>query len=165
LGVRKSEKSLKYLGLPSPPSGDLPTAGRFRGLWGCEKITPFNICSGYSLQSFLFVPHKKGFPLLSRTCPDILVGSPSAENLYSAFTKAEIEAEIDSKIEAYKNVAHFAIFASLRETKNVAHFAIFASLRETKNVAHFAIFASLRETKNKNLNTIIKEHKPLFLQP
>jgi hypothetical protein len=64
---------------------------------------------------------KKGFPLLSR--------SPSVENLYSAFTKAEI----DEKIEAYKNVAHFAIFASLRETKNVAHFAIFASLRETKN--------------------------------
>jgi hypothetical protein len=39
----------------------------------------------------LFLPQrqaKKGFPLLSR--------SPSAENLYSAFTKAEIEAEIET---------------------------------------------------------------------
>jgi hypothetical protein len=41
----------------------------------------------------LFLPQrqaKKGFPLLSR--------SPSAKNLYSAFTKAEI----DEKIEAEK---------------------------------------------------------------
>jgi hypothetical protein len=34
---------------------------------------------------------KKGFPLLSR--------SPSAENLYSSFTEAEIDEKIDEKIE------------------------------------------------------------------
>jgi hypothetical protein len=70
-----------------------------------KKITPFNICSGYSLQSFLFVPHKKGFPLLSR--------SPSAENLYSAFTKAEIEAEIETSKNEKKplRLSSFASFA------------------------------------------------------
>jgi hypothetical protein len=45
-----------------------------------------------------------------------------------------------------KNVAHFAIFASLREIKNLCDLAPLRALRETKNVAHFA---SLRETKNK----------------
>jgi hypothetical protein len=53
----------------------------------------------------------------------------------------------------------------LREIKNLCDLASLRALRETKNLAHFAIFASLRETKNNNLNTIIKEHKPLFLQP
>jgi hypothetical protein len=78
------------LRLPSPPSGDL-------GGFGATIFTSLiNICSGYSLQSFLFVPHKKGFPLLSR--------SPSAENLYSTFTKAEIDEKIEAEIEKINKI-------------------------------------------------------------
>jgi hypothetical protein len=52
---------------------------------------------------------KKGFPLLSR--------SPSAENLYSAFTKAEIDEKIEAEIETNKKekkpllLSSFASFA------------------------------------------------------
>jgi hypothetical protein len=70
------------LGLPSPPSGDLG------GFGAVKKTTSFNICSGYPLQSFL--PQRQAkkdfrfYPGLSR----FFSGSPSAENLYSAFTEA-----------------------------------------------------------------------------
>jgi hypothetical protein len=39
---------------------------------------------------------KKGFPLLSR--------SPSAENLYSSFTKAEIDEKIEAEIEKINKI-------------------------------------------------------------
>jgi hypothetical protein len=57
---------------------------------------PRTCCGGYPLQSFLFVPHKKGFPLLS--C------SPSAENRYSAFIVEKIAAEIDGGLKTKKNI-------------------------------------------------------------
>jgi hypothetical protein len=68
LGVRKSKKSLKYLGLPSPPACPASFAGGdFGGFGAVKKITSFNICSGYSLQSFF--ASKAGKKRISASIP------------------------------------------------------------------------------------------------
>jgi hypothetical protein len=125
--LRKS-KVFKVFGTSKSPFGG------FRGLWGSKL--------------HLSTKHLFGLFAAIFFCPPI-GGQKKDFRFYPAALRQKIFIQLLPKRRLTRRLKH-----RLKRNK-----------KAVKNLAHFAIFASLRETKNNNLNTIIKEHKPLFLQP
>jgi hypothetical protein len=71
----EKKKHFKVFGTSKSPFGG------FRGLWGCEIHLSFNICSGYSLQSFF--ASKAGKKRISASIPQPL-GRKSLFSFYQS---------------------------------------------------------------------------------